>query len=289
MNAVGVLLLVALAQAKNFGSLQIKGDTAPSEVYVVGPDWAADFVEMLPNGFRLNGGGRVYLASKPVDDFSDPSMWWQTPLLGTHFAYKLDLSNVGCKCNAAGYFIDMPGPAPGDGGDWYCDANFVNNQWCPEYDTLESNKYVIAGTLHTCDGSPGAWNNCDRGGCQVNAFNVDSNMLCPESRCTINTMNPFIISHNQDFGYANIWMGQDGKEASFNVCNDGGYSNRMAESYADGMVFGASLWGGDGINMDWLDGMTGCSGPCNLPSSSVTFTDFEIWKEAPPAYKNATL
>ena len=32
---------------------------------------------MLPNGFRLNGGGRVYLASKPADDFSDPSMWWQ--------------------------------------------------------------------------------------------------------------------------------------------------------------------------------------------------------------------
>ena len=39
------------------------------------------------------------------------------------------LSSVGCHCNAAGYFIDMPGPGAGDGGDWYCDANFVNNQW----------------------------------------------------------------------------------------------------------------------------------------------------------------
>ena len=50
-----------------------------------------------------------------------------------------------------------------------------------------------------------------------------------------------------------------------------------------------SITGGDGINMDWLDGMTGCSGPCNLPSSSVTFTDFEIWKDAPPSFRNMTL
>ena len=61
------------------------------------------------------------------------------------------------------------------------------------------------------------------------------------------------------------------------ICADGGYADRMAESYESGMVFGASLWGGDGINMDWLDGMTGCSGPCNLASSSVSFRDFEIW------------
>ena len=28
----------------------------------------------------------------------------------------------------------------------------------------------------------GQWSSCDRGGCQANAFNVDSNMFCPESR-----------------------------------------------------------------------------------------------------------
>ena len=37
--------------------------------------------------------------------------------------------SVGCHCNAAGYFIGMPGPAGGEGGDWYCDANFVGGQW----------------------------------------------------------------------------------------------------------------------------------------------------------------
>merc|ERR1711915_667910 len=82
------------------------------------------------------------------------------------------------------------GNSPNDGWDpnnYYCDANFVGGQWCPEYDTLESNKHTIAGTLHTCNGGPGYWSDCDRGGCQNNAFYVDSNMFCPEDRCTINT------------------------------------------------------------------------------------------------------
>merc|ERR1712154_587784 len=104
---------------------------------------------------------------------------------------------------------------------------------------------------------------CDQGGCQVNAFNVDSNMMCPEDRCTINTNKPFVISHFQNSGIANTWMGQDGKDASFGMCNDGGYIANMASSYG-GMVFSASLWGGHGIDMGWLDGVTGCGGECNI-------------------------
>ena len=53
---------------------------------------------------------------------------------------------------------------------------------CPEYDTLESNKYTVAGTLHKCNGGDGYWSDCDRGGCQNNAFYVDSSMFCPEDR-----------------------------------------------------------------------------------------------------------
>ena len=49
----------------------------------------------------------------------------------------------------------------------------------------------------------------------------------------------------------------------------------MAESYGD-MVFTASLWGGSGIDMGWLDGMTGCGGECNIDSASVTMTNFEL-------------
>merc|ERR1711911_306498 len=68
-------------------------------------------------------------------------------------------------------------------------------------------------------------------------------MLCPEDRCTINTNRPFTISHSQSTGYANIWMSQDGREASFNICEDYGYNANMASSYNE-MVFTASLWWG---------------------------------------------
>jgi hypothetical protein len=54
----------------------------------------------------------------------------------------------------------------------------------------------------------------------------------------------------------NVWMSQDGRTASFNVCG-GDYVKWMGYSL-NGIVFVASLWGGGGIDMGWLDGMTGC-------------------------------
>lgn len=45
-----------------------------------------------------------------------------------------------------------------------------------------------------------------------------------------------------------------------------------------GIVFSASLWGGKGTNMDWLDGVTGCSGPANIDGASVTFKNFTLQK-----------
>ena len=95
--------------------------------------------------------------------------------------------------------------------------------------------------------------------------------------CKINTAQPFTISHYQTSQQANTWMGQGGQDASFNMCNDGGYLSNMATSY-DGMVFTASLWGGGGIDMGWLDGMTGCGGDCNIDGASVTFSNFELWE-----------
>ena len=79
-----------------------------------------------------------------------------------------------------GYGSDQ-NPNPGEGGDYYCDANLGNNIWCPEYDTWEGNKYTMASTLHTCNYIPPKYyDSCDRGGCQTNAYYVDSNLMCPE-------------------------------------------------------------------------------------------------------------
>ena len=77
------------------------------EVYVVtnGPY----NVDKLDNGFRLHGGGGVYLATTGADIGSDPFMYWQTNLADNVWSYDVDVSNVGCKCNAAMYWVNMPG------------------------------------------------------------------------------------------------------------------------------------------------------------------------------------
>jgi len=83
------------------------------------------------------------------------------------------------------------------GGDYYCDANFVNNNFCPEYDLHEGNKYTMVSTFHTCDYvAPHFFPNCDRAGCGTNAYNVNPTIMCPEDRCTINTNKPYVISHS---------------------------------------------------------------------------------------------
>ena len=84
--------------------------------------------------------------------------------------------------------------------------------------------------------------------------------------------------HTQNNDKSNIWVEQDGREYSFEICNDGGYRSRMAQSY-DNMVWSGSLWGGGGIDMSWLDGMTGCWGDCNIDGSSVTFSNFRLTDE----------
>merc|ERR1712098_802940 len=97
-------ILAAPAMSKNMGSINVKDY---GEVFVCAPDWAAGQIEMHDNGFTMRGGSRLYFCNRAVDGW-DANAYWQTPLMDKHFAYTLDLSNVGCHCNAAAYFIQMP-------------------------------------------------------------------------------------------------------------------------------------------------------------------------------------
>jgi hypothetical protein len=71
----------------------------------------------------------------------------------------------------------------------------------------------------------------------------------------------------------NIEFSQEGRTANFNVC-DADFAKYMGYSL-NGIVFVASLWTMD--NTDWLDGMTGCEGKCDLSASSVTFKNFGLY------------
>merc|ERR1719411_2569991 len=106
-------------------------------------------IDKLDNGFRLHGGGQAYFTQGGGDMGGDPYVYWQTELYNKVFSYDIDVSAVGCKCNAAMYWVNMPGydgsgnPDPAEWGIYYCDANFVNGNWCPEYDTFEGNSATM--------------------------------------------------------------------------------------------------------------------------------------------------
>jgi len=77
-------------------------------------------------------------------------------------------------------------------GDYYCDANKVGGEYCPEMDVSEANKYTMATTPHKCTSSQGKhWWWCDGAGCGQNVHNANPNAMCPGSNCTINTNNAY--------------------------------------------------------------------------------------------------
>merc|ERR1711970_1401361 len=243
-------------------------------------------IDKLDNGFRLHGGGQAYFTEGGGDMGGDPYVYWQTELYNKVFSYDIDVSAVGCKCNAAMYWVNMPGydgngnPDPAEWGIYYCDANFVNENWCPEYDTFEGNRETMNVQLHTCDYvAPNFYPHCDGGGCGTNACDGLPGQYGPGK--TINTQAPFVLSHAQGAGddglmaYSNTWLQSGGNTADYNACDDPNYVHNMGYSL-DGIVAAFSLWGGPDIDMGWLDGCTGCGGTCDLGSSSVTWSNFDL-------------
>ncbi len=71
----------------------------------------------------------------------------------------------------------MPAPELGEGLNYYCDANGVGDQYCPEFDVLESNKHTVVTTLHECEYDGEWWYNCDGTGCGTNSWDVDQNAI----------------------------------------------------------------------------------------------------------------
>jgi len=262
----------------NMGTVNVKGY---GDVYVITGN--AGNVDKLDNGFRLHGGGGVYLAESGADIGSDPFVYWQTDLADHVWSYDIDVSNVGCKCNAAMYWVNMPGyeggsPYPAEWGIYYCDANFVNGNWCPEYDTFEGNDQTMNVAIHTCDFvPPNEYSSCDRAGCGNNACDSIGGQY-GRGR-TIDTSKPYRISHGQvmdgDFMAASTHhFEQEGRTASFNACNNGDYMKWFGYDLHD-IVAVFSLWH-MGCDEIWLDGCTGCGDCCDLSSASVSFSNFEL-------------
>ena len=77
----------------------------------------------LGRGGSASQGTRLWVAH---DTSLLPESYVNFELLGRRLSYTIDLSDVGCSCNAALFWVSMPGygpdgkPAPGAFGNYYC-------------------------------------------------------------------------------------------------------------------------------------------------------------------------
>jgi len=241
-------------------SLQITENGKPKTIWLDStPGGSAGQINM-PH----NNGARFHTA-----DGAHPDSVYSVNWIGGSLDYDVNLSQSGCSCNAALYLVSMPAKdnngnySGGNDGTFYCDANKVNGQWCPEFDIMEANKYAWHTTPHTCD-SPtdkGHYNNCDRGGsCFVKAWERDSNAYGPGKR--IDTNKDFHVKFS--FGTSNfkVEMTQGSNSFVMDTTDCGNYYQKMAGDLARGMTIVVSNWGEKYDTMSWLDADTGCQGEC---------------------------
>lgn len=258
-------------------------------------------------GGKVNGDAIDISHGDGLTLFSDFRGKWrpeglaQLKLLGNMLTFTVDLSAVGCACNLKMFLHSAPAldwvGKPDPGGDrgeqppYYCDANAVGGQWCPEVDIMEANNHVFQATLHKCDAtsSQGHYEQCDRGGCGESTKDRDD-AYGPGEKYEIDTTRPFHVQ-TEFFEGLGVLVGmrttlqQGGKQIvmSHRECLPG-YLAKMSGSLAEGMSLRMTYWGDDAENMAWLDKpICGVSQACSGSSagaatiSNVTVGRLPAW------------
>jgi len=237
---------------------------------------------------------RAYLANQCATDFSE-GVFKSYNFLDRSIQFTLDLSQVGCACNAAVYLVSMPGyksnqqPDPSTCGDYYCDANTVCGVYCPEMDLVECNQYALQVAAHSCDTPQGKfYPDCDGGGCAINTYKVDPNAYGPGTQYTINTLNPFTVkitfrtSSNSQLSSIETVLSQNSK--TFNLTHNdtyckAGYLSSLTDAFK-GMVPTFSYWGNTADTMKWLD-IPPCLNTTDCDTNTVAKLSNLIVAEAP--------
>mmetsp|Transcript_89375 Transcript_89375/g.252218 ORF Transcript_89375/g.252218 Transcript_89375/m.252218 type:complete len:628 (+) Transcript_89375:32-1915(+) len=281
-------LLAMRAAATCQGELAMGGVT---KAYVTGDGVAISGGKMV-----VSHNSGISITASCVDGW-DPNGFMHFPMLGRTLTYTADLSKVGCGCNLAVYLISEPAldvtgkPTTGtcSYSPYYCDANMVCGQWCPELDIMEANRMTLQATPHKCDvsGSP-MFNSCDRSGLGRNTKEV-ANSFGVGAEHTIDTSLPFEVSTT--FGGTNgsgapgtatftsmkTTMRQAGRELVLDNQAGAPYLQGMVDDMSKGMSIRVTYWGHDAGTMKWLDGsMCGeqvCGG---ADAGEAILSDFRI-------------
>lgn len=262
------------------GQFQLTQDGASETVYVAqsGSAWGSSGGG---TSMSVSHNARAYVAQS-CDGSFNPNTFKKVYLLGKTISVTVDLSSVGCGCNAAFYLVSMPASQPTQCGDYYCDANYVCGVGCPEMDLFEANNNALQVTAHHCSGGPGNWWACDGGGCAQNTYRHDPNAFGWGGGHTINTQQPFRVSvqfqaPGNTLTQIITTLSQSGRtvQMTHNGGNCGSLS-RMSQALADGMAITASYWGDTASAMSWLDEPP-CPSSVNCsPGGPVKFSNIEI-------------
>ena len=282
------------AATKCVGPLPLSVDGA-AETWSVITNAGASGISTSNASVTMAHNDRAYIVSQCLMAFSPDLYAKNWRLLGRALNFTVDISSSGCACNVAFYMVSMPGfgsdqqPFPAQDGSYYCDANDVDGNWCPEVDIMEANTAALAVTPHTCAAPEGKhFTACDRGGCSVNSHKASASGFGPGPAYTINSLLPFVVSTafpvdaSGALAAMTTTLSQAG--ASFvlrhttQACG-AGYLANMTAPLAKGMVPAISVWGDAGSTMNWLD-VPPCdvAKACDASAAAGIFSDFSITK-----------
>ncbi len=286
----------SLARGWDAGAFRISVDGVEKEFRIVALNESRGFVRIddsdrraltLAHGVYRNAsetsqGTRIWVGKNGQ---MEANSYVYFNLLNKTLSYSIDMSNVPCSCNAALFWVTMPGflkdgrPAPSAKGNFYCDANKVWGNWCWEFDSIEGNSHVMKVTPHTCNAQPGGYiGSCDRSGPFLKGYSPRES-LCPSTSCTVDTRMPF--THTQTFrsnGTALIAVENVVSQGnrSFSFETDAGVAYLAKTTIAlKKVVLTMQLWGDSWLLMSWLDGLR-CTGSCPH-NSTVIYSNISIF------------
>lgn len=118
---------------------------------------------------------------------------------------------------------DVNGNYDKSDGYYYCDANQVDGNFCPEFDIMEANVWTAQTTPHSCNApsSKGHYDWCNKSGAcwQNNKNDLSYSDYGPGDNFKINTLRTFTAkldfhSNGSSFDNFTITYSQDGKSIS---------------------------------------------------------------------------
>lgn len=231
---------------------------------------------------KVEMGARAYFGHKCTGLYNNQD-YIGADLMGKKIRFTIDVSKAGCGCNAAMYLTSMrQNPHPSDCKDFYCDANNVCGESCPEIDIMEANKFAFHATLHTTFDHGGLGGGYGGGDSWTGPRDFTAAEYGPGARC-IDTNKPYVVEAafpTSSEGYLEgmfVTLLQHGKNCPLHI-NIDTYSGikELSQALAGGMVPIVSYWSSP--TMLWMDGAgADHRGPCKTDSPANCGSNVHMW------------